>query len=102
MLDNRVRIAGAAASILSRGVASRKYFYAARRRNPSSGVLSEGDKRDSKGDMPVTLSPAWQINGGESTAAEATLLRSQRLGLGRGGPNYTHTQLCVPVTGNNA
>ena len=52
-----------------------------------SGNLSEGDKRDSKGDMPRQgrlPNTTSKLAGGH--AAEATLLRSQHLGLGRGGP----------------
>jgi hypothetical protein len=54
---------------------------------PPGGGLSEGDKRNSTGDMPRqgrlprTTSPEAGVR-----AAEATLLRSQHLGLGRGGP----------------
>lgn len=50
----------------------------------SSGNLSEGDKRDSKGNMPEQPPITVRQHGGFN-AAEATLLRSQRLGLGRGG-----------------
>jgi hypothetical protein len=51
---------------------------------PSGGILSEGEKRDSKDDMPE-LPPPLNTNQGAVGAAEVTLLRSQRLGLGRGG-----------------
>jgi len=60
---------------------------------PTGGILSEGDKRDSKGVMsesiphldchPTTfMTLKGSRSGGPMT--EATLLRSQRLGLGRG------------------
>jgi len=54
-------------------------------RLPSSWVLSEGDKRDSKGGMPeFSATQVWiDMDTRKTHAAEATLLRSQRLGLGR-------------------
>jgi len=73
--------------------APRWYLYAARRRIPLSGVLSEGEKRDSKGGMPELFSRLARTTGEGGTAAEATLLRSQRLGLGRGGPTYAHARV---------
>jgi len=71
----------------------------------SSGILSEGDKRDSKGDMPETRTsppsmPTTLSRTGMGAAAEATLLRSQRLGLGRGGscPQLAFTDVASQVT----
>jgi hypothetical protein len=51
---------------------------------PSGGVLSEGEKRDSKGQVVARLL--------------ATLLRSQHLGLGRGGPGSPFL-IAVPSQG---
>lgn len=63
-----------------------------------SWVLSEGDKRDSESNMPDGEGVSPFFEGFKSTrplltAAEATLLRSQRLGLGRGEPFPTPTSV---------
>lgn len=67
-----------------------------------SWVLSEGDKRDSKSDMPESESVFLVYQGVKptplSTAAEATLLRSQHLGLGRGEPISTLTSVLPLLT----
>ena len=67
-----------------------------------AGSFLKESKRDSKGDMPgeslyrglsMTSSPTAKDNhntGRGMFAAEATLLRSQRLGLGRGGSDLQH------------
>lgn len=51
----------------------------------SDWILSEGDKRDRKGNMPGTCLAQTCVSRTASDAAEATWPRSQRLGLGRGG-----------------
>ncbi len=64
-----------------------------------SWVLSEGDKRDSKSNMPESEGVIFLFSRSSKlhvlliAAAEATLLRSQRLGLGRGEPIPTLTSV---------
>jgi hypothetical protein len=63
-----------------------------------SWVLSEGDKRDSESNMLDSEGGSPNFMGFKSpspllTVAEATLLRSQRLGLGRGEPFPTLTSV---------
>ncbi|KAK4190533.1 hypothetical protein QBC35DRAFT_71407 [Podospora australis] len=65
----------------------------------SSGSLSEGDKRDSKGNMPETC-PSHLVNRWGFRAAEATLLRSQHLGLGR--TEEVPTRMYALRTGNDS
>jgi len=63
-----------------------------------AGSTLKESKRDSKGDMPVgfptqhdpLLNCQDKNNGRGMFAAEATLLRSQHLGLGRGGSDSQH------------
>jgi hypothetical protein len=67
---------------------------------PSGGVLSEGDKRDSKGKMPKPGRKCQDCAAGLlSSAAEATLLRSQHLGLGRGGSGLPFSSPSLPRGG---
>lgn len=85
-VNKRVYICGAADSICLREICSVVIFSCKSIRclSYSGGILSEGDKRDSKGDMPRPFSSHQQTDERDDSA-EATLLRSQHLGLGRGG-----------------